>query len=100
MADDLLGLELESMAFSQRTQLSDVLRVPYKGVTDSQTVQTRASHELEYKDPCRSNPDSALLDLTRPALTGAPSSLEIVWDDDLMLERQSSPFSYTSLPYP
>jgi len=37
MTDDLLDRELESIILSPSKQLSTVSRVPYKGVSDSQT---------------------------------------------------------------
>jgi len=40
--------------------------VPYKGVSDSQTYQSRDSRELGYNDLCISKPDCTLLDFTLP----------------------------------
>jgi len=90
-ADDLLDLELESMTFSQSTPLPSVSRVSYKGVCDSQATQSQVSHKLRCYNPCRSNTNSALLDITRPASSGALSSPDVIWDDDPMPERRLSP---------
>jgi len=97
---DLLDLELEPMTFSQFTPLPSVSRVSYKGDTDSQTVQGLISQKLCCKDPWRSNNSFAFLDITLPALTGAPSSPEIVLDDDPVPERQPSPAPGTSSTCP
>jgi len=72
MADDLLDLQLESMTFSQSMPLPSVSQVSYKGVCDSQAVQSQVPHKLRCKDPCRSNNNSALLDLNRPTSSCAP----------------------------
>lgn len=95
MTDDLLDPELESIAFSQSTPSPTVLRVHSERVGDSQTAQNRVSHELEYTDPHRSNPDSAFLDITRPATAGTSMSPELIWDDNLVPEQP-----YALLPQP
>jgi len=96
MAIDLLDLELEPMTLSQFTPLPSVIQ----GVLDSQVFQGWVLQELCCKYPWRSNNNSALLDITIPALTGAPSSPEIVLDDDPVPERQPSPASGTSSAFP
>jgi len=95
-ADDLLDLELESTIFNQFTSLPYVLRVSYKGVCNSQAVQSWVSQELCCKGLCRSNNNSSLLGITRPASTGTPSLPEIDRDDDPLPERQLSPAPGTS----
>jgi len=82
MADDLLDLELDTMALSQSTRHDTVLRVPYKKMHDSQTRNIRLSSELCSKDHTRSNNNSALLDTTRSPLPNDMPPLEIAWDGE------------------
>jgi len=85
------------MTFSQSTPF--VSRVPYKEVSDTLTIQSRVSHVLECKDLCRSNPDSALLDLTQPTCAGALSLSESFWDNHPMPQRQPSVVPSASIFY-